>query len=356
MQKKRSAILGATGMAGQQFVEALIGHPWFEISGLFASERSEGKSYGAAAKWYSPNPIDETVAAMTVKNTEHVMDELDQYDIVFSALPADYARTIEGRCAEFKPVISTASAYRYEVDVPILVPEVNASHAELIHTQQKNRGWKGFVVPGPNCTTMGLIISLKPIYTKFGINRVFMSSLQALSGAGYPGVPSMDIVDNVIPYIAKEEGKVNLETVKSLGAMVNGDVVNAPFPVSCTCTRVATIDGHMLTIFVETEKPITPASYKEAIAEFNATCRAEFGNLPSAPKETIAVKNEDNRPQPRLDRELGNGMTTSVGRIRQDEVFGDCGIKYVSLSHNTKRGAAKGEMLVAEYLLSKGYF
>ena len=356
MQKKRAAILGATGMAGQQFVEALVDHPWFEISGVYASERSAGKKYGVAAKWYCPTPIKPEIAAMTVRNTEEIYGELDQYDIVFSSLPADYAKTIEGRCAETKPVISTASAYRYEKDVPILVPEVNAGHADLIKTQQKNRGWKGFVVPGPNCTTMGLIISLKPIHLKFGIKRVFMTSLQALSGAGYPGVPSMDIIDNIIPFINKEEGKVQLETIKTLGAFVNGDVVNAPFGVSCTCTRVGAIDGHTIVTFVETEKPISPDAYKQAIQEYNADCRKEFGNLPSAPEETIVIKTEDNRPQPRLDRELGGGMSTAVGRIRQDEIFGDCGLKYVALSHNTKRGAAKGEVMVAEYLMTKGFF
>jgi aspartate-semialdehyde dehydrogenase len=356
MQKKKAAVLGATGMAGQQFIEALLDHPWFEISGLFASERSAGKKYSEAAKWYCPNPIRPDIAAMIVKNTEDVVSEIGQYDIIFSALPADYAETLEGRCAEHKPVISTASAYRYKDDVPVLVPEVNAEHSPIIKTQQQERGWKGFVVPGPNCTTMGLIISLKPIQQKFGIKRVFMTSLQALSGAGLPGHPSLDMIDNIIPFIAKEEGKVNIETVKTLGTFANGKVTDANFSVSCTCTRVATIDGHTLSIFVETEKPITPDSYRQAIAEYNAECKKLYGDLPSAPEETIVVKEQDNRPQPRLDRELGNGMSTVVGRIRQDDVFGDCGIKFVALSHNTKRGAAKGELLAAEYLMKNGYF
>jgi aspartate-semialdehyde dehydrogenase len=355
MEKKKTAILGATGVAGQQFLEALFEHPWFEISGLYASERSEGKPYGTAAVWHSPTPLPNSVSAMMVKNIEHVVEELDQYDIVFSALPSDVAESIEGRCAVKKPVISTASAFRYKEDVPILVPEVNAGHAPLIERQKKERGWKGFVVPGPNCTTMGLIISLKPIYDTFGIKRVFMTSMQALSGAGYPGNSALDIVDNVIPFIAKEEGKVVLETVKTLGRCENQVVHNANFAVSCTCTRVPTIDGHFLSIFVETEKECTPEDYKKAIAEYNAACFQTFGDLPSAPKETIVVKEEDNRPQPRLDRELGGGMSTVVGRIRQDEVFGTHGIKYCSLSHNTKRGAAKGELLATEYLMTKGY-
>ncbi len=356
MQKKKSAILGATGVAGQQFIEALLCHPWFEISGLYASSRSAGKTYGEAAVWHSPTQLDNSIASMPVFNTEASINDLDKYDIVFSALPSDVAGEIEGKCAQHKPVISTASAFRYEDDVPILVPEVNADHAPLIEKQRKNRGWKGFVVPGPNCTTMGLIISLKPIYEAFGIKRVFMTSLQALSGAGYPGHPGLDILDNVIPFISKEEGKVVLETVKSLGKLDNDVFKNADFQVSCTCTRVAVYDGHMLSIFVETEKPCTPDDYRKVIQDFNAACRESFGELPSAPQETIVIKPEDNRPQPRLDRELGDGMSTAVGRIRQDEVFGNQGIKYVALSHNTKRGAAKGELLAAEYLMTKGYF
>ncbi len=356
MQKKKAAILGATGVAGQQFIDALIGHPWFEISGLFASTRSAGKKYGIAATWHSSYPLPEEIASMDVANIDDVVGRLDEYDIVFSALPTDIAKEIEGKAAQQKPVISTASAYRYEEDVPILVPEVNAEHSPLIEKQKKNRGWKGFVVPGPNCTTMGLIISLKPIHINFGIKRVFMTSLQALSGAGYPGHPAMDMVDNIIPFIAKEEGKVVIETVKTLGHMEGNDVKACDFPVSCTCTRVPTIDGHFLSIFVETEKPCSPDDYKKAIEEYNTACYKEFGELPSAPQETIVIKDEDNRPQPRLDRELGDGMSTAVGRIRKNEAFLEKGLTYCALSHNTKRGAAKGELLAAEYLMTKGYF
>ncbi|MGI6457664.1 MAG: aspartate-semialdehyde dehydrogenase [bacterium] len=356
MEKKRAAILGATGVAGQQFLEALFDHPWFEIDGLYASERSAGKNYGTAAVWHSATPLPKPIADKGVLNIHDVMDEIDKYDIVFSALPSDVAKEIEGKVASHKPVISTASAYRYEDDVPILVPEVNADHAPLIERQRNNRGWKGFVVPGPNCTTMGLIISLKPLYDRYGIKQVFMTSMQALSGAGYPGVASLDIVDNVVPFISKEEEKVQLETVKSLGVFRQDQVNHAPFPVSCTCTRVPTIDGHMLSIFVETDKPCSPEEYIQLIAEFNQECKQKYGNLPSAPEETIVYKPENNRPQPRLDRELGGGMSTVVGRIRQDDIFGKNGLKYVALSHNTKRGAAKGEILAAEYLMTQGYF
>lgn len=355
MEKKRAAIIGATGVAGQQFVEALWSHPWFEITGLFASKRSAAKPYGEAATWYSSTPLKEHIATIKVELMEDILNKIDEYDVCFSALPSDVAKEIEGKLAAHKPVISTASAYRYEKDVPVLVPELNASHIPLIDTQKKERGWKGFVVPGPNCTTMGLVISLKPLQKKYGIKNVYMTSMQALSGAGYPGVPSLDIVDNVIPYIDKEEGKVLLEAKNVLGEYKDGIVKDADFGVSCTCTRVATIDGHLLTVLVETEKPCTPDDYKAAVKEFNEACRQEFGDLPSAPEDVIVIREERNRPQPRLDRDINGGMSATVGRIRQDEILGGRGLKFVALSHNTKRGAAKGELMAAELLLKKGY-
>ncbi len=355
MARFKSAILGATGVAGQQFIEALLGHPWFEISGLYASERSAGKKYGEACTWRSPTPLADSIAETTVRLTDHILDDIDRYDIIFSALPSDVAKKSEGDCAALKPVISTASAFRYEEDVPILVPEVNAAQAPLVKRQQKERGWKGYVVPGPNCTTMGLIVSLKPIQDTVGIKRVWMTSLQALSGAGYPGHSALDTHDNIIPFISKEEGKVELETVKTLGSFADGKVIPAPFKVSCTCTRVSVLDVHTLSVFVETNAPFSPEDYLAAVAEFNKKCAAEFGDLPSAPKQTIVMKKEDNRPQPRLDRDLEGGMATVVGRVRPDPAL-DNGIKYVCLSHNTKKGAAKGELMAAEYLHKIGLF
>ncbi len=349
MKKFKCAVLGATGVAGQQFIEACNGHPWFEITGLYASEKSAGKKYSEAATWHQDGDMEPSIAAMVVKDVARIGDDLKQYDIVFSALPGEIAREVEEKCAKEKPVISTTSAFRYDEDVPIIIPEVNAPHIELVK-KQAARGWKGFVVPGPNCTTVGLAVSLKPIFDEFGIKNVFMTSMQALSGAGYPGVPSLDIIDNIIPYIAKEEEKVQKETVKILG---NG-MKNAGFRVSCTCTRANVRDGHTETVFVETEKPCTPEDYKAAIGRFNEKFRKEFGDLPSAPKESIVVRVEDDRPQPRRDRDTNDGMSTTVGRIRKDDIFAN-GIKYVVLSHNTKKGAAKGEILVAEYLVKKGY-
>ncbi|MBU0586144.1 aspartate-semialdehyde dehydrogenase [Candidatus Micrarchaeota archaeon] len=355
MKKLKCAVLGATGAAGQQFVEATKDHPWFETTGLYASERSAGKKYCDAASWIEEGEIPEYARDIVVKNVTEIEKDIQQYDVVLSALPSDLAKIVEEKCAKEKPVISTASAYRYDADVPVLVPEVNYGHIPLIE-QQKKRGWKGFVVPGPNCTTVGLVVSLKPIIDEFGIKNVFMTSLQALSGAGYPGVPSLDILDNVIPFIGGEEGKVEKETLKILGKINSEGVENAPLKVSCTCTRVHVKDGHMETVFVETEKPCSAEGYKAAIAKFNEKCRKEFGDLPSYPKdaEAIVVKEEENRPQPKRDRSIGDGMSTIVGRIRSDQIFSN-GIKYVVLSHNTKKGAAKGGMLGLEYLVKKGY-
>lgn len=353
MKKFKCAVLGATGVAGQQFIEACKGHPWFEITGLYASEKSAGKKYSEACVWHQESEIEPRLAEMGVKDVAGIGSDLGKYDMIFSALPGEIAREVEEKCAKEKPVISTTSAFRYDEDVPILIPEVNTSHVGLIE-KQKARGWKGFVVPGPNCTTVGLVISLKPIHDEFGIKNVFMTSLQALSGAGYPGVASLDIIDNIVPFIAKEEEKVQKETIKILGTMQGKEVKNAQFGVSCTCTRVNVRDGHTETVFVETEKPCTPEDYKAAIRRFNEKFQKEFGDLPSAPQESIVIREEENRPQPRRDRDINDGMSTVVGRIRQDAVFRN-GLKFVVLSHNTKKGAAKGEILVAEYLVKKGH-
>ncbi len=352
MDKLKCAILGATGVAGQQFIEALDSHPWFEISGLYASERSACKKYSEAAVWHSENALDENIGEMVVGDVALVKKDLQKFDIIFSALPSEIAREVEGICAAEKPVISTTSAYRYDDDVPILIPEVNSEHAALIELQKKNRNWKGFVAPGPNCTTVGLVVSLKPIFEDFGVKTIFMTSLQAESGAGYPGVPSMDITDNIIPFIAKEEEKVQKETVKILGKISGNKISNANIAVSSTCTRVPVTDGHIETVFVETEKPCSVDVVKESFEKFNRDFSKKFSALPSAPKKAIILKSEENRPQPRFDRNLENGMATIVGRLRQDTVFKN-GIKYVVLSHNTKKGAAKGEIFVAEYLLKQ---
>jgi aspartate-semialdehyde dehydrogenase len=253
--------------------------------------------------------------------------------------------------AKSVPVISTAAAFRYENDVPILIPGVNDDHAHLLDIQRKNRGWKGFIAPLPNCTTTGLAITLKPIMTRFGIDNVFMTSMQALSGAGRsPGVIALDIMDNIIPYIPKEEEKVQIETKKILGDLDTGSIVPNAIKVSCTCTRVPVLDGHTEIVFVETKSQAVPEEVKSEMMKFSKS--VTIRGLPTAPEDYIIVHDDPARPQPRIDREINDGMTTVVGRLRSDPVF-DNGIKYVLLSHNEKMGSAKGAVLLAELLKQK---
>ena len=249
--------------------------------------------------------------------------------------------------------MSTASAFRYEPDVPIFLPGVNPGHAALIDKQRSARGWKGFITPGPNCTTVGLAITLKPLADRFGLKLVVMTSMQAVSGAGRsPGVLSLDVTDNIVPYIAKEEEKVQLEAKKILGAMHDGAIRPHGALVTCTCTRVNVIDGHTESVFVALEKRASVDEAKAAMREFGSDLRSL--GLPSLPAELIHVSDAPDRPQPRLDRERGGGMTTTVGRLREDPAL-ENGLKYVLLSHNTKMGAAKGAILTAEWLATKGY-
>jgi aspartate-semialdehyde dehydrogenase len=352
------AVVGATGLAGQQFLASLAGHPMFEIRKLAASSRSAGKKYADAVKddkgasrWYCGEPLSAEHAAITVEDSAAMTT--DGVRLVFSAVEADVARELEPRCAAAVPVISTASAYRYEKDVPVFLPGVNWSHAALIDIQRKNRGWKGFVSPGPNCTTVGLAMTLKPLDDAFGVSRVIMTSMQALSGAGRsPGVSAMDILDNIIPYIPKEEEKVERETAKILGRLSGDAIAPAPISVSCTCTRVNVLEGHTESVFVELKKPAGLDEVRSAWREFGAELRGL--ELPSAPRNLITVNDDPFRPQVRLDRDAEGGMSTVVGRLRQDSALPN-GIKYLLVSHNTRMGAARGAILVAEYLTQKGY-
>lgn len=353
-----AAIVGATGIVGQQFVAALDRHPWFRISCLAASEKSAGKTYEEALRepstnalrWFCSEDAPDSVLDMTVGDAS----ELDpsELDIVFTALESDHAKRLEPSYAKTKPVISTASAFRYENDIPILVPGVNLEHAKLIHSQRKSRKWNGFIIPIPNCTTMGLVVTLKPIRDDFGIETVTMTSMQAVSGAGRsPGVLSLDVTDNVIPFIAGEEEKVQRETLKILGSELGAQISPADFKVSCTCTRVDVLEGHTEAVFVSTRKPCDPSAVADSMRRFG---KSHGLDLPSAPKELLVVRDDPFRPQPRLDRDAHGGMAVTVGRIRQDPVW-DRGVKYVLVSHNTKLGAAKGAVLVAEYLVKSGY-
>jgi len=356
MGKKRVAIIGVTGSVGQEFVLSLNNHPWFQVTQIAASERSAGKKYtesiresSGIIRWDVGGEIPEYIKEMTVKT----VDELDvsQLDLVFSAVESEAARDIETKMAADVPVISTSSAYRYEEDVPILIPGINDEHAELLEIQKKNRNWKGWIAPLPNCTTTGLAITLKPLLEKYGAKKVLMTSMQAISGGGRSGVSAMGITDNIIPYIPKEEGKVKIETRKILGKLKDGKIEDADIRVSCTCTRVPVLDGHTESVFVETTKDIDPAKAKETYNQYNK--EISVAGLPSAPEKYYAFHDDPTRPQPRLERSVGGGMTTTIGRVEKEELF-DHGLKYILFSHNKKMGSAKGAVLLAEMLYKKG--
>ncbi len=355
MGKKRVAIIGVTGAVGQEFVQSLENHPWFEVTQIAASERSAGKNYLDAIKdasgivaWDVGGEIPEYIKSMTVKK----IDELDvsQLDLVFSAVESVAARDIETKMAANLPVISTSSAYRYEDDVPILIPGINDEQTELLEIQKKNRNWKGWVAPLPNCTTTGLAITLKPLLEKYGAKKVLMTSMQAISGGGKSGVSAMGITDNIIPYIPKEEGKVRLETRKILGKLKDGKIEDADIKISCTCTRVPVIDGHTESVFVETNEDIDPTQAKETYDQCNK--ESSVAGLPSAPEKYYAFHEDPTRPQPRMERTVGDGMTTTIGRVEKEELF-DHGLKYMLFSHNKKMGSAKGAVLLAEMLYKK---
>lgn len=351
------AVIGATGAVGQEFIIALNKHRWFELTQVAASERSAGKKYidairdpnSGILRWHNREEVPDYIKDVVVSRVDDIRPE--NFDLIFTALESDDAKIIEPKFAKTTPVISTAAAFRYEPDVPILIPGINDNHAELLNIQRKNRGWKGFIAPLPNCTTTGMAITLKPILDSFGVDRVFMTSMQALSGAGRsPGVIALDIMDNVIPYIPKEEEKVQVETKKILGHMNNGSVAPASLKVSCTCTRVPVLDGHTESVFVETKETVEAQNVKEEMVKFSKN--VTITGLPSAPKDYIIVHDDPTRPQPRIDREVNDGMTTVVGRIRKDTAF-DKGIKYMLLSHNEKMGSAKGAVLLAELLKNR---
>lgn len=356
MDKKRVAIIGVTGAVGQEFVISLHNHPWFEVTQIAASERSAGKKYVDAIKdpsgiiaWDVGGEIPEYIKSMTVKKVDDL--DVSNLDLVFSAVESIAARDIETKMAADLPVISTSSAYRYEDDVPILIPGINDEQIELLEVQKKNRNWKGWVAPLPNCTTTGLAITLKPLLEKYGVKKVLMTSMQAISGGGKSGVSAMGITDNIIPYIPKEEGKVKLETRKILGKLQDGKIIDADIKISCTCTRVPVIDGHTESVFVETTKEIDPAKAKETYDQCNKEISVQ--GLPSAPEKYYAFHEDPTRPQPRMERSVGGGMTTTIGRVEKEELF-DHGLKYMLFSHNKKMGSAKGAVLLAEMLYKKG--
>ncbi len=346
MSKKIAvAVLGATGMVGQKFISLLENHPWFEVTTVAASDRSIGRKYTKVAKWVLPNEIPPMVADLEVKTCEP--GDVGDVVYVFSALPADIAGRIEENFARSgRLVFSNANSHRLDPDVPLLNPEVNADHMSLIEEQRRRRKWEGAIMANPNCTTAILTLSLKPICDEFGLDTVIVSSMQALSGAGYPGVASLDILDNVIPFIRNEEEKIQSEARKILGSIEK----EANFKISASCNRVATSDGHIETVFVKTLTPAEPDVVAKTMMEFRG--EPQKLKLPSAPASPIIVRHEEDRPQPRHDRMAGNGMSVVVGRIRKDLAID--GIKYVVLGHNTIRGAAGCSIINAELFRAKG--
>lgn len=344
--KRKVAVLGATGAVGQRFVQLLDKHPWFEVTALTGSDRTIGGSYGDGCRWVLAGDMPEWARNMKVVDTKAGLDA----DLVFSALPTDLAKVAEIEFAQAgHQVFSNASAYRMEADVPLLIPEVNAEHANLIKVQRAQRGWSGSITCNSNCTSTGFTVSMKPLVEAFGLKTVFAVSMQAASGAGYPGVPSMDLIDNVVPYIGGEEPKVAAEPRKMLGSLQNGVVVEYPVRISAHTNRVAVLDGHLVCVTAEFEKAATPA---EVIAAMEAFSGAPIvRELPSSGKPAILVRRENDRPQPRRDRDAGHGMTTVVGRVREDEILH---VKYVVLSHNTIKGAAGGSLQNAELCVAMG--
>jgi aspartate-semialdehyde dehydrogenase len=347
MKKLEVGILGATGMVGQRLVSLLEHHPWFETRWLAASERSAGRTYREACHWRLRDPLPKNSQDLPV----HECKPGGAPPLLFSSLDSKVAGEVEKEFAQAgHVVVSNSSNYRMEQDVPLLIPDVNPDHLALVREQRKQRRWKGMIVTNPNCTTVGLVMSLAPLERAFGLEKVIMTSMQAVSGAGYPGIPTLDILGNVVPYIAGEEEKVERETRKLLGKCLDGQVKMGEFVVSAHCNRVMVEDGHTETISVALKTKATMAGIAEAWRAYRSLPQER--SLPSAPKHPIIVREERDRPQPKFDLNTEQGMATVVGRLRECPVLQ---FKYVALSHNTIRGAAGAALLNAELMKSEGY-
>ncbi|HMD09822.1 MAG TPA: aspartate-semialdehyde dehydrogenase [Candidatus Acidoferrum sp.] len=348
-KKWRAGVLGATGLVGQRLVKLLANHSWFELTEVAASERSSGKNYSEAVRWQLDGPIPEAARNLVVKSLDPSLD----CDFVFSALDSSVAGGAEEDFARAGyPVVSNSKNHRMDPDVPLLIPEVNASHLDAIPTQQKNRGYDtGFIVTNPNCSTAGLVLVLKPLADAFGLEKVFAVTLQAVSGAGYPGVASMDIHANVIPFINGEEEKMESEPQKLLGKWDGARFIDAGLGLSAHCNRVPVLEGHLECISVSLKKIACLKEVREALRNFEVN--AELASLPSAIRHPVFVIDGDDRPQPRRDVHAGNGMAAVVGRIRECPLLD---IKLTLLSHNLVRGAAGAALLNAELLAARGFF
>jgi aspartate-semialdehyde dehydrogenase len=345
MKKYPIGILGATGMVGQRYIQLLENHPWFEVAWLAASDRSSGKPYGEAAKWRLDTPLPERIAKMTLSPAEPT----GAPKTIFASIDASIARELEPLFANAGcAVLSNSSAFRMAPNVPLVIPEVNAEHLPMIEEQPSRKAKGGYMVTNPNCSTIGLVMALKPLQERFGIEQIMVTTMQAVSGAGYPGVASMDILGNVVPYIGSEEEKMEEETLKLLGKLNGQAVTPLNAHISASCNRVPVIDGHTESVFIKLAKKTTREEILAAWADFKPLAGKD---LPTAPEQPIQWAPQPDRPQPRLDRNRGNGMAVTVGRLRP------CGLldwKFTALSHNTVRGAAGATILNAELLASLG--
>jgi len=347
MGKIDVAVLGATGSVGQRYIELLDGHPEFRLTELFGSERSAGKRYQDAADWRVSAAPPDDAANMVIKHHEESVNS----PIVFASLPGGLAQEVEAKLAsEGHYVFSNARDNRMEPDIPLMIPEVNPDHARAIPVQQRERGWSGFVVTNPNCSTIHLVLALKPLYDAFGIDQLMVTTMQASSGAGYPGVPSLDLIDNVVPYIGGEEEKMQIESRKLLGGFDGQEFQFADMRVSAQCNRVPVRHGHMEAVNLKLKTAATPDEVIDAFREFKG--RPQELGLHSAPERPIIVRDQQDRPQPALDRDVAGGMASVVGRVRECPLFD---IKFIVLGHNTIRGAAGASILNAELLLADGY-
>ena len=348
MNKIPVGILGATGAVGQKFVKLLEDHPWFTVTELAASDRSAGKPYQEATIWRQYSPIPDALKTKVVKPCEPNLD----CKIVFSGLDSSVAGEAEEAFARAGYIVlSNSKNHRMDEDVPLLVPEINADHLGILKTQREKRGWQGAIITNPNCSTIGLVMALAPLERAFGVKRVIVTTMQAISGAGYPGPPSIDMLGNVLPFIGGEEEKMAIEPLKIMGKLAGDHIHFADCKISAHTNRVFVEDGHMECVSVELEKQATPEEVKSVLANFRSV--PQELNLPFAPERPILVTEERDRPQPRFDRDAGNGMSAVVGRIRPCEVFD---VKFIVLSHNTIRGAAGAAILNAEIMKAQGYF
>ena len=344
-QQRTAAVLGATGTVGQRFITLLADHPWFKLTTLTTSERNAGKRYADAVHWHLPTPMPESVADLILEPTRPEMDA----ELCFSALPTDAAQLYEAALAKAgHHVFSNASTHRMDPYVPNLIAEVNFEHVKALAKQRQANGWTGSIVTNGNCTAIHLTLAIAPLHRDFGIEQLLVSTMQSISGAGYPGVPSLDVLDNVVPYIGGEEEKVVEETQKHLGGWDGAAFTPARFPMSVHCNRVLVRDGHTETVSLKLKGSPNVDAVKESFRAFKG--RPQELKLPSAPAHPIVVRDEDDRPQPLLDRDTERGMASTVGRIREDAVLG---LKFVVVGHNTIRGAAGASVLNAELLVAE---